>query len=107
VAAKTAAQSGRYEAGRRSVSQLAAQIIRSSVTGCKLGWMQTVIGLRRADSLLAMKFGRWRGLGPAGLILILSCCGNILILRSEAGRTMEWAQAHFFVGPVAVLRLPA
>ena len=41
--------------------------------------------------------------GPAGLTLILSCCGNILILRSEAGRTMEWAQAHFFVGPVAVL----
>src|SRR5580704_4948728 len=40
-------------------------------------------------------------------ILILPCSGNILILRSEAGRTMEWAQAHFFVGPVAVLLIPA
>jgi hypothetical protein len=39
--------------------------------------------------------------------LILPCSGNILILRSEAGRTMEWAQAHFFVGPVAVLWIPA
>src|ERR1700743_2479103 len=40
-------------------------------------------------------------------ILILPCSGNILVLRSEAGRTMEWAQAHFFVGPVAVLSIPA
>jgi hypothetical protein len=39
----------------------------------------------------------------AGRTLILPCAGNILELRSEAGRTMEWAQAHFFVGPVAVL----
>ena len=39
----------------------------------------------------------------AARTLILPCSGNILELRSEAGRTMEWAQAHFFVGPVAVL----
>ena len=34
--------------------------------------------------------------------LILSCCGNILLLRSEAGRTMSGRTAHFFVGPVGV-----
>jgi hypothetical protein len=34
------------------------------------------------------------GWGPA---LILSPCGNILLFRSVTGRTLEWAQAHFFV----------
>src|SRR5208283_2223976 len=29
--------------------------------------------------------------------LLLPCCRNILALRSETGRTIEWAQAHFFV----------
>ncbi len=29
--------------------------------------------------------------------LLLPCYGNILSLRSETGRTIEWAQAHFFV----------
>jgi hypothetical protein len=37
-----------------------------------------------------------------GRILLLSCRGNILSFRSEAGRTERWAQAHFFVGPVGV-----
>ena len=32
-----------------------------------------------------------------GLILLLPCSGNILFLRSETGRTTEWARAHFFV----------
>jgi len=31
------------------------------------------------------------------LALLLPCSRNILILRSETGRTIEWAQAHFFV----------
>src|SRR5499425_1686212 len=31
------------------------------------------------------------------LILLLPCSRNILFLRSETGRTTEWAQAHFFV----------
>jgi hypothetical protein len=35
----------------------------------------------------------WYGLGT----LLLRCSRNILILRSESGRTMGWAQAHFFV----------
>jgi hypothetical protein len=35
-------------------------------------------------------------------ILLLPCRGNILLFRSEAGRTDEWARAHFFVGPVGV-----
>jgi hypothetical protein len=29
--------------------------------------------------------------------LLLRCSRNILILRSESGRTIGWAQAHFFV----------
>jgi hypothetical protein len=29
--------------------------------------------------------------------LLLGCSGNILVLRSESGRTLRWAQAHFFV----------
>ena len=33
---------------------------------------------------------------PSGT-LHLPFPGNILLLRSESGRTMEWAQAHFFV----------
>ena len=37
-------------------------------------------------------------LKPASsLTLLLPCSRNILILRSETGRTIEWAQAHFFV----------
>ena len=36
--------------------------------------------------------------GPVGLgTLLLRCSRNILILRSESGRTIGWAQAHFFV----------
>ncbi len=36
--------------------------------------------------------------GPPGLgTLLLRCSRNILILRSESGRTIGWAQAHFFV----------
>jgi hypothetical protein len=36
--------------------------------------------------------------GRAGLgTLLLRCSRNILILRSESGRTIGWAQAHFFV----------
>src|SRR6516164_10244896 len=31
-------------------------------------------------------------------ILLLPCRGNILQIRSEAGRTDKWARAHFFVG---------
>src|SRR6516225_8219344 len=31
-------------------------------------------------------------------ILLLPCRGNILQIRSEAGRSDEWARAHFFVG---------
>jgi len=35
---------------------------------------------------------------PPGLgTLLLRCSRNILILRSESGRTIGWAQAHFFV----------
>ena len=30
-------------------------------------------------------------------ILLLRGYGNILVIRSETGRTIEWAQAHFFV----------
>jgi hypothetical protein len=29
--------------------------------------------------------------------LHLPYSGNILLFRSESGRTLEWAQAHFFV----------
>src|SRR5258708_1800577 len=36
---------------------------------------------------------------PATLILLLPCLGHILSFRSVTGRTMRWAQAHFFVGP--------
>jgi len=37
--------------------------------------------------------GHRAGLGT----LLLRCSRNILILRSESGRTIGWAQAHFFV----------
>jgi hypothetical protein len=48
------------------------------------------------------RFVSWRpqpvlAQGRAARILLLPCCRNILMLRSE-GRTDEWAQAHFFVG---------
>ena len=29
--------------------------------------------------------------------LLLGCSRNILVVRSESGRTIGWAQAHFFV----------
>ena len=35
--------------------------------------------------------------GPGLGTLLLRCSRNILILRSESGRTIGWAQAHFFV----------
>src|SRR5260370_34432466 len=44
---------------------------------------------------------------PGARILHLRCSGNILWFRSEAGRTDEWARAHFFVGPVGVQCRPA
>jgi hypothetical protein len=45
---------------------------------------------------------RWdSGSGPPGRpglgTLLLRCSRNILIVRSESGRTIGWAQAHFFV----------
>ena len=36
------------------------------------------------------------GYGLLGTLL-LRCCRNILMVRSESGRTIGWAQAHFFV----------
>ena len=36
-------------------------------------------------------------LAPGLGTLLLRCSRNILIVRSESGRTIGWAQAHFFV----------
>lgn len=35
--------------------------------------------------------------GAVAPILLLRGYGNILVFRSVTGRTMKWAQAHFFV----------
>ncbi len=35
--------------------------------------------------------------GAVAPILLLRGYGNILVIRSVTGRTMKWAQAHFFV----------
>ena len=65
--------------------------------------MPPVEWLASGSTLIWAAGVRFSRLGRAARTLILPCSGNILKLRSEAGRTMEWAQAHFFVGPVAVL----
>jgi hypothetical protein len=48
--------------------------------------------------------GTMRGGGPfnpmsgEARILLLPCCGNILLLRSEAGRTMSGREPTFLLG---------
>jgi hypothetical protein len=50
-----------------------------------------------APELLSEQGSESRRSGAVAPVLLLWGYGNILMFRSVTGRTMKWAQAHFFV----------